>query len=214
MATAVAKRGPETPCRIDLKFKVDPSMISSLLGFMELRNRSKEEEKQMQEKKVVEAGGDKDEVFIFDRTDTSGTKQGDTGGKIWDNGRPGHCFSMKSILEDLLFCLYTLDNVYSFRKGTESMVFIVFCFEQKKQQNFPGAAEFMDKLQFFCQRTWQNIHIWDNPDKGSVTINSANSSAKVVAPELRLERTNAKGILKSSGQKPPFEGIYLSYQEI
>jgi hypothetical protein len=206
---AIADRKATEKTVIVFSFKVPPALISPLLGFIDLRRISLKDEKARQEQIIADLGGDVAEAYVYERTDALGNKKADSGNKIWDNGKAGHRMSFPTAVADLTLSGYQLNNVYSTQNDWDKMAKLVFQFEQQETK-FPGKAEFMQSFENLCKQSWLNTHLWDNPVKGTVTINPANSyQPKVAAPALKIERTTAKAQLPSTGQDVEREGIYF-----
>jgi hypothetical protein len=212
---AIAHRAGNEATRIDFNFRVEPTSIIPLLGHIEMRQRTIEDEIFIFEERVTHLNGDREEATLYDRVDAVGNLQADTGGKIWDNGRQGHRMSFLRMRPFLQFSGYYLNNVYSDRKQGDKKAKLVFQFEQRETTEFAGKKELLEVFENLCQKTWLNTHIWDNRSMGNVTINPANAiSPKIPGPELLIERTTKEGKSATTGEKMEREGIYFSCSSI
>lgn len=207
MRTQIAQREAEQDAPLLLKFRVNEKYTQSIADFLDVRERTKKEEKMLTTKRTTEVG--KEEAFAYQRKDAVGNKQADTGTEMFFEGKNGNAISFIHLVDDLKESGYSLIDVFSYQKEGDRMSFICFKFNKEKSAGFPKKVT--DLLKVLCDKSWEHTHIWDNPN-GSITINAAHLTERNVCC-LRMDRTDAQGMLTGADSVAPQEGIYFTIHD-
>lgn len=136
------------------------------------------------------AGMSKVNAYRYQRTDSAGFQQADSGKKVFEG------MEISASLSEILTCLkqigYGLSSATSSRKKFDNSVRLELAFEEGKKfdpQNFPEGIEGL--LETVLQRKYQHVHIWENKLPSSVTVNVSHP-VETDAGILRLTKSGKK----------------------